>query len=449
MVFNHRENFENRQAIRQTWLNELELIHETMNFTIQPFFIIGNKDCDIPSELRRDANSCTRWELNATEDSKLEVHSLVKLEERTRINQNYLKKLYNGYTFRVHHDLFLLKIGIPKELTTQSPYILLRDISHQAFTLNMTLEPSKTGEKFTYYAFESEIHLQKNSIWHIHVELGEDWSLFHSNWKINWNPNLRLIEILRIYSDLNDYHSEGFTGENLPPIDLVMRAKYDRSQMLNHLNMSSELLRRHSENLIEIEEKLKIESQFNSDIIPMDSIETYNNLSWKLSLFMKRIVQDFEFDYLIKTDDDCILDLRKIIIALKDFYKTSDFWWGNFRKNLLIQIYGKWAESDYPCSVYPNFACGSGHLMSYSLVQWIARNSEFLYHFQGEDTSLGIWLASILPGYIQDQRWSCAEDIPHPGHFSRCQLRASEIKEYYYLEHEEKNSLPPFRKILR
>lgn len=58
-------------------------------------------------------------------------------------------------------------------------------------------------------------------------------------------------------------------------------------------------------------------------------------------------------------------------------------------------MYGKWAEPSYESITYPPFACGSGYVITRPVVDWIVRNSNDLKVYQGEDTSMGIWLAAI------------------------------------------------------
>ena len=77
--------------------------------------------------------------------------------------------------------------------------------------------------------------------------------------------------------------------------------------------------------------------------------------------------------------------------------------------------WGKWAENHYESPLYPPFACGSGYVLSFDLIQWIASNINHLHRFQvridfklffrinnliilkGEDVSLGIWMSALNP----------------------------------------------------
>lgn len=67
----------------------------------------------------------------------------------------------------------------------------------------------------------------------------------------------------------------------------------------------------------------------------------------------------------------------------------------SFRTHWIRTLYGKQADPEYESLTYPPFACGSGYLLSRSIVEWLDRNRFHLKMYQGEDTSLGIWLAAV------------------------------------------------------
>lgn len=83
----------------------------------------------------------------------------------------------------------------------------------------------------------------------------------------------------------------------------------------------------------------------------------------------------------------------------KKISKLISFDLNSFRKNWQVNLFGKWAESNYQSIVYPPFACGTGYILSSDLVDWLCKNLNSLFRYQGEDVSMGIWLASILPNY--------------------------------------------------
>ena len=163
----------------------------------------------------------------------------------------------------------------------------------------------------------------------------------------------------------------------------------------------------------------------------MDTDEVYRNLPMKMLQFYQwASLQDFNFT--LKTDDDCFVNVSGILKLLKsiELFETSNLWIGNFRENFAIDRHGKWAEYDYQAVSYPPFACGSGYLLSKDLVDWIALNSVRLKLYQGEDTSLGIWLSAISPSRIQEERFKCARTCQE----NLFSLPENDIKqlEYFY-----------------
>jgi len=84
-------------------------------------------------------------------------------------------------------------------------------------------------------------------------------------------------------------------------------------------------------------------------------------------------------------------------------------WIGNFRLNFGIDTHGKWAEHEYHSISYPPFACGSGYILSNNLVMWLATNADSLNIYQGEDTSLGIWMAALKHQRIHEPRFQCSK----------------------------------------
>ena len=55
-----------------------------------------------------------------------------------------------------------------------------------------------------------------------------------------------------------------------------------------------------------------------------------------------------------------------------------------FRNNWPVNLYGKWADPFYMAPVYPAFACGSGSVLQWDLVEWLIQNSQThsLYPYQ-------------------------------------------------------------------
>lgn len=154
---------------------------------------------------------------------------------------------------------------------------------------------------------------------------------------------------------------------------------------------------------------LNAESTKYKDLLFVDLVDHYRNLPKKLMQFYVWAFKFYRFKFSLKTDDDCYLNMPGILQALEEIKleANKNVWFSRFRHNWQLDHFGKWAEVAYTSPVYPAFACGSGNVLSYNLVKWIANNHDALHFFQGEDISVGIWLSALAPLLLNDIRWSC------------------------------------------
>eukprot|EP00117_Sycon_ciliatum_P050724 scpid19573/ scgid35772/ UDP-GalNAc:beta-1,3-N-acetylgalactosaminyltransferase 2; Beta-1,3-N-acetylgalactosaminyltransferase II len=150
------------------------------------------------------------------------------------------------------------------------------------------------------------------------------------------------------------------------------------------------------------------------DIVTVATVDTYRTLADKLMAYMKLLVDSTQFQFLLKTDDDCMLRVPAILNGIATIGgDLTRVWWGRFRRNWSVERFGKWRELDFTGKVYPPFACGSGSVLSRDAVAWIASNSQSLKPYQGEDVSLGMWLVAIGVKHWDDERWYCSADAYH------------------------------------
>ncbi|KAG1685091.1 UDP-GalNAc:beta-1,3-N-acetylgalactosaminyltransferase 2 [Nymphon striatum] len=204
----------------------------------------------------------------------------------------------------------------------------------------------------------------------------------------------------------------------------------DIADFENHVNTQNERLSNWKNHLELVSQKLSEESAKFKDILFVDLIDTYRNLPQKILKSFSWISDNKDFAYLLKTDDDCMINFPLGLELLEEVLQqdtSSKIWFGSFRKLWRVDIAGKWAERQYRSLVYPPFACGSGSILSWKLVQWISNNSEILHSYQGEDTSLGIWLSAIRPNFIHNDLWSCDETCEFES-ISRSQMSVEDMK---------------------
>ncbi|XP_015750508.1 PREDICTED: UDP-GalNAc:beta-1,3-N-acetylgalactosaminyltransferase 2-like, partial [Acropora digitifera] len=160
-----------------------------------------------------------------------------------------------------------------------------------------------------------------------------------------------------------------------------------------------ERLKRWREVLLREQNELQREMSQNDDILVVNVVDVYRNLPRKLLKFYSWSVENLQFSFTLKTDDDCFVNVEAIIAALneKKLRKKESVWWSRFRRDWPVERVGKWREPDYTASVYPSFACGAGNVLSADLIKWLALNADHLKSYQGEDVSMGIWLSAVAP----------------------------------------------------
>ncbi|KAK0086164.1 hypothetical protein PV325_003669 [Microctonus aethiopoides] len=147
-------------------------------------------------------------------------------------------------------------------------------------------------------------------------------------------------------------------------------------------------------------ETLKSEQQKYNDLLLLPKLEDlYNTLTKKVLQSFEKIYEQYNFDYLLKCDDDTYVFLHQLMINLDswDSKKTGkELYWGFFNGKAQVKRTGPWKEPDWNiCDYYLPYALGGGYVLSYNLVKFIALNANLLRLFNAEDVSVGLWLAPI------------------------------------------------------
>ncbi|XP_037547625.1 UDP-GalNAc:beta-1,3-N-acetylgalactosaminyltransferase 2, partial [Nematolebias whitei] len=186
---------------------------------------------------------------------------------------------------------------------------------------------------------------------------------------------------------------------------------YDKDGLSGLLRGRSARMETHASGLREEDAALRDESLRHGDVVFVDVVDTYRNVPSKLLRFYKWSVENADFNLLLKADDDCYIDVDSVFMKIdRKGLERRNFWWGNFRQSWSVDRIGKWQELEYASPAYPAFACGSGYVVSRDLVRWLARNAENLKPYQGEDVSMGIWMAAVGPQKYQDPGWLCEKE---------------------------------------
>ena len=105
-------------------------------------------------------------------------------------------------------------------------------------------------------------------------------------------------------------------------------------------------------------------------------------------------LQQFQFKYILKCDDDTFVDLGRVASELQRRQYHARFYWGFMMGHNRIHSYGRYREDDWSvCDHYLPYAAGGGYVVSRDLVELLAQNRAHLKRYKCEDVSLGAWLA--------------------------------------------------------
>ncbi|XP_060781473.1 UDP-GalNAc:beta-1,3-N-acetylgalactosaminyltransferase 2 isoform X3 [Neoarius graeffei] len=404
-VLSARHHHDLRQAIRGTWMGYLR-DHPDFQNRVLVKFIIGKHGCAIPEEDREDPYSCTL--LNITEPAHLQdVTILSKPDALVPSDVSAI-----CLDFKVLHPVVITQLGVfpngPLKDFRGNVTVKLFPVDQKepVVTAYLTaLSPGVYVEGIWYKAVEQFIlpkGFEGNLIW----ESQEPTGLMTLNVsKVQLNTGGGVIKFGPIEEGtLPHRNAHGFPGlaggfifsiYDVEGLKTQLRGRVDRQQA-------------HEARLREEEKALQEESHTYGDIVFVDVVDTYRTVPYKLLYFYK---WNADFSLLLKTDDDCYINVDEVLMKIDHkSLMRSNLWWGNFRQSWAVDRVGKWQELEYSSPVYPAFACGSGYVLSRDLVEWLASNAEKLKVYQGEDVSMGIWMAAVGPQKYQDAGWLCEKE---------------------------------------
>eukprot|EP01112_Ceratiomyxa_fruticulosa_P013320 TRINITY_DN3747_c0_g2_i1.p1 TRINITY_DN3747_c0_g2~~TRINITY_DN3747_c0_g2_i1.p1 ORF type:complete len:679 (-),score=120.08 TRINITY_DN3747_c0_g2_i1:216-2252(-) len=140
----------------------------------------------------------------------------------------------------------------------------------------------------------------------------------------------------------------------------------------------------------ELEKELQIEQSLYGDIVRLDVVEDYWNLTEKLGETLIYSYSHFAFDYYVGIDDDTFPRIDLVFQELQK-RKPHKLYFGRFHKEVpSIDKY-----DDYPMKVYPPYATGLLFALSHDLVEYVVNNFKYLDKLMPDDCALGLWLLPL------------------------------------------------------
>ncbi|XP_065536316.1 UDP-GalNAc:beta-1,3-N-acetylgalactosaminyltransferase 2 isoform X2 [Lathamus discolor] len=391
-VLSARHNHELRSVIRSTWFKHLKQ-HSALSQRVLVKFIIGAHGCAVPVEDREDPYSCKLLNIsNPVLNQEIEAFSLPE-DVPSELSEDRIEALFSARFS-------------PPSCGVQVNKLWYKPV--EQFILPESFEGTIVWESQDLQGLVSR-NLHK-------VTVNDGGGVFRVITAGEGSLPHELTEGV-----------EGVAGGFIYTIQ-------EGDALLKSLHTRPERFTSHIKNIDKEDALLKEESSTYDDIVFVDVIDTYRNVPAKLLNFYRWTVESTSFDLLLKTDDDCYIDLEAVFNRImQKKMDRPNIWWGNFRLNWAVDRTGKWQELEYPSPAYPAFACGSGYVISKDIVQWLASNSERLKTYQGEDVSMGIWMAAVGPKRYQDSLWLC-EKTCESGMLSSPQYSPQELRELWRLK---------------
>lgn len=411
-VLSARHHHELRQAIRDTWLGYLR-DHPHFQLRVGVKFIVGEHGCPIPEEDREDPYSCSL--LNFTQpvmEPEVEVE-IVTVSDPSLLIPSDVSAI--ALDFKVLHPVVITRLGVfssgtrPELQSNVTVKLLQLDQEEAVVTARFSSISTGTMVNWVWYKPVEQFILPKGFEGTLVWESLDSAALTTVNSSsVVLSDGGGVLKFSSIAEGVLPHRSAlGFPGL----AGGFMFTIYDGDGLAALLRGRPARMELHASRLRREDAALQEESLRHGDMVFVDVVDTYRNVPSKLLQFYKWSVGNTDFNLLLKTDDDCYIDVDSVLMKIDHKgLKRSNFWWGNFRQSWAVDRIGKWQELEYASPAYPAFACGSGYVVSRDLVRWLASNAEKLKAYQGEDVSMGIWMAAVGPQKYQDAGWLCEKE---------------------------------------
>lgn len=175
---------------------------------------------------------------------------------------------------------------------------------------------------------------------------------------------------------------------------------------------------------------VKHESSVYKDILEIDFVDSYYNLTTKILHGLKWVnLYCASVEYVVKADEDVFINIIELIRQLLKFSDDSPLVLGTIQgqsKNTEVLREGRWGVSykQMPLNQYPAYAQGNCYVISGSLVPKIVQTAPYFPYLPIEDA----FITGILAGKLHEARlvhlkrnarWMRYGVVPNPCRFVR------------------------------
>lgn len=157
-----------------------------------------------------------------------------------------------------------------------------------------------------------------------------------------------------------------------------------------------------------LENSTELENGIHRDILKIDMIDSYKNLTRKMLHAFKWVnIYCPNVTYILKSDEDVFVNIAMLLKQLnqsKSYYKGSVFGYiFNTDNHLQVQRTNtKWGVkfNEYPLDMYPPYAQGTSYTLTRNLISKIVETAQFLPYLHIED----VFITGILSSKIHGAR---------------------------------------------
>ena len=159
---------------------------------------------------------------------------------------------------------------------------------------------------------------------------------------------------------------------------------------------------------------LEKEAATHGDLVIVPGLQdTYRGLPAKLKRAYRWALLHTNARWFLKIDDDSYVRVQQIETQAAAWADTAGVYTMHaaaFDQADVSRV-GKWAETKYVPDKYQPYPRGAGHAINRALATYVVDNAETLVEYQGEDTSMAIWMheAPFKAATLSSEAFSAVE----------------------------------------
>ncbi|TQD90971.1 hypothetical protein C1H46_023492 [Malus baccata] len=162
-----------------------------------------------------------------------------------------------------------------------------------------------------------------------------------------------------------------------------------------------------------LDRAIEAEENRHGDIMRLDHVEGYLELSAKTKIFFATAVASWDADFYVKVDDDVHVNIGTLGATLARHRPKPRVYIGCMKSGPVLAQKGvRYHEPEYwkfgeEGNKYFRHATGQLYAISKDLATYISINQHVLHKYVNEDVSLGSWFIGLDVEQVDDRRLCC------------------------------------------